>query len=159
VKSFVGEPRTSREALIAEMLGELDTVLARAEQLPKAVADAEIRIARTVAVLNDAGDKYRMAVTAFTEQARTELTEHLQRKALEAVARTVEEQRVALQDAARSAFSIEAAKHPAQLGARFDRVIGEIRCAARSRLLEHGVTAFLSSTMTAALVLWIVRLS
>jgi hypothetical protein len=155
----MGEPRTSREALIAEMLGELDSLLTRAEQLPKAVADAEVRIACTVAVLNDAGDKYRMAVTAFTEQARTELTEHLQRKALETVTRTVEEQRVAMQDAARSVFEVEAAKRPAQLYAGLDQAVKEIRRATLSQLLEHGLIAILSSTLTAALVLWIIRMS
>ena len=54
----------------------------------------------------------RAAVTAFTEQARTELTEHLQRKAVEAVASTVEEQLSAMQDAARLALDTEFARSP-----------------------------------------------
>jgi hypothetical protein len=35
------EPRTAREALFAELLGELDTLLQRAEALPTALGTAE----------------------------------------------------------------------------------------------------------------------
>jgi hypothetical protein len=53
------EPRTTREALIAEMLGELDTLIARVERLPGSTAEAETRLTLTTHILEDAGDKYR----------------------------------------------------------------------------------------------------
>lgn len=153
----MAEPRTTREALIAELLGDLDTLYARAERLPQAVADSEAKLIGTVTALNEAGDKYRLAVTAFTEQARTELTEYLQRKAGDIAAKTVEEQRAALQDAARAAFRSEASDKAAQLGVSLGEAAREFRRSMGSRLLEHGFTALLSSMLTAGLVLYIVR--
>ena len=79
----MNSPRTAREALIAEMLGDLDLLLDRVEALPALVASAEERLTSTVTALDNAGDKYRMAITAFTEQAKTELSEYLDRKTIE----------------------------------------------------------------------------
>ena len=79
----MNSPRTAREALIAEMLGDLDLLLARVEALPALVDTAEERLTSTVTALDNAGDKYRMAITAFTEQAKTELAEYLDRKTIE----------------------------------------------------------------------------
>jgi hypothetical protein len=72
-------PNTTREALIAEVLGELDGLLARVEALPEKLTDAENNLSATVAVLTDAGDRYRLAITAFNDQAKAELTEYLER--------------------------------------------------------------------------------
>ena len=153
----MADPRTTREALISQMLGELDTLFARAERLPQAVVESETKLIETVNALNEAGDKYRLAVTAFTEQARTELTEYLQRKAGGIAAKTVEEQRAALQEAARAAFRSEASDKAAQLGISLSQAAREFRQSRGSRLLEHGITALLSSLVTGGLVLYIVR--
>ena len=72
-------PNTVREVLIAEALGELDGLLARVEALPGMLASAEHSLTATVAALTDASDKYRMAVTAFNDEAKQELTEYLER--------------------------------------------------------------------------------
>ena len=69
-------PRTTREALIAEVLGDLDGLLARVEALPALVDGAESKLSGTVAALDDAGDKFRLAVTAFTEQAKADFLDH-----------------------------------------------------------------------------------
>ena len=53
-------PRTTKEALIAEMLGDLDRLLARAEALPVAIREAEERTTGMIAGLNEAGDRFRM---------------------------------------------------------------------------------------------------
>ena len=109
------KPNTTREALIAEVLGDLDGLLARVEALPARIGAAEARLTATVAALSEAGDKYRMAVTAFNEQAKAELTEYLERKAGAITARTVEEQRATMQEAARRAFRSEVADRIAVL--------------------------------------------
>lgn len=153
----MAEPRNTREALIAQLLGDLDTLYARAEQLPQAIAQSEAKLKDTVTAIDAAGDKYRLAVTAFTEQARTELTEYLQRKAGDIASKTIEEQRAALQEAARAAFRSEASDKAAQLGVSLSQAAREFRRSRGSRLLEHGITALLSSMLTAGLVLYIVR--
>jgi len=154
---MMGEPRTTREALIAQMMGELDHLFDRAERLPDAIATAEARVAGTVKILDEAGDRFRMAVTKFTEDARAELTEHLQNKAAETTARTIEQQRAMLQEAARAALRVETSGRIVQLENRLVQTMAELRRSKGTRLMEHGLTALLSSLLTAGLVLLIVR--
>lgn len=152
--------RTTREALIAELLGDLDGLIARVEALPAVVAGAEGKLSGTVAALDDAGDKFRLAVTAFTEQAKADLSEYLDIKialAAQAVTKTVEEQRAALQEAARTAFRSEASDKAASLGAALGEAAKEFRRSMGSRLIEHAVTALIASGFTAGLVYAIAR--
>jgi hypothetical protein len=144
-------PRTTREALVAEILGDLDVLLARAENLPALVAHTEEKLAGTAAALEVACDKYRLAVTAFTEEAKADLTEHYDRKtteAIQSVTRTSAEQGALLQGAVRQAFRSEAAA----LG-----VSRHFRRSMCMRVLEHGVTALVASGLTAGLVYLIVN--
>jgi|APEBP8051072974_1049382.scaffolds.fasta_scaffold00683_9 hypothetical protein len=144
--------RTAREALIAEMLGDIDGLMARIESMPAIVAGAEEKIAGTVAALNEAGDKYRLAVTAFTEQAKAELSEHLDRQQARIAANTVEEQTAAIQEAARLAFRKEAGSEAAALGAALATATKEIQQARKARLLDQLFVALVSSGITAAVV-------
>ena len=150
-------PRTTREALIAEVLGELDTLLARVEALPALVAVAEEKLTGTVAALDDAGDKYRMAVTAFTEQAKADLTEYLDRKAVEVSSKSVGEQLAAMQEAARLAFRSEASDKAENLGLVLSEAAKDLRQSMWSRLTEHAVTALIASGFTASLVYLILK--
>ncbi len=150
-------PRTTREALIAEMLGDLDTLLARVEALPAAVGAAEDRLGATVAALQDAGDKYRLAVTAFNEQAKADLTEYLDLKTAQVAAKTIDEQRAALQEVARAAFRSEASDKAASLGLVLGEAAKEFRRSMGSRLMEHAITALIASAFTSGLVYAILR--
>ncbi len=138
-------PRTMKEAYIAELLGDLDGLIDRVESLPGLVTTAEEKLTLTVKALNDGGDKYRMAVTAFNEQAKADLTDYLDKKAGQIAAKTVEEQRAALQEIARLAFQAEASKRT------------EYRQSIGSRLMEHGITALAASSLTATLVYLLLR--
>lgn len=148
----MNSPRTAREALIAEMLGDLDLLLARVEALPVLVATAEGRLTSTVTALDNAGDKYRMAITAFTEQAKTDLAEYLDRKTIEVSSKTVEEQRAAIQEAARVAFRSEASDKAANLGLVLDEATKQFRRSMWTRLTEHAITALISSGFTVGLL-------
>jgi hypothetical protein len=150
-------PRTTREALIAEVLGDLDALLTRVEALPAVVAAAEEKLLGTVTALNDAGDKYRMAVTAFNEQAKADLTEYLDLKAAQVSAKTVEEQRAALQEVARLAFRSEASDKAASLGLVLGEAAKEFRRSVWSRLWEHAITAVLASGFTAGLIFMLIN--
>ena len=154
----MGEPRTTREALIAELLGDLDELLTRAEQLPTSIAEAEKRLTTTARVLHDAGDKYRLTVTLFTEEAKSTLHDYLQQKALQITALTIEEQRAILREAARGAFQFAASERADQIESDPGWGASNDREHPYRRLLEHGVTALLASVVTAVLVLVIVHL-
>lgn len=155
----MSEPRTTREALIAQMLGDLDGLLTRVEQLPKAIREAETRLAATSRVLNDAGDKYRMAVTVFTEEAKTTLTEYLEQKMSQVAALTVEERRAIIEEAVRHAYQFQASGSIPRYQSDLNRSASEDGRRPHWRILEHGVTAALTSVLTATLVLLIVAFS
>ena len=150
-------PRTAREALIAEMLGELDRISDRVEALPALVASAEDRLALTVGALNEAGDKYRMAVTAFNEQAKADLSEFFDRKAAQVASKTGEEMRASMQEAALLAFNSHASEKASRLGVALGEAAKEFRRSMWSRLAEHAITAFLASGCTAVVVFALVR--
>jgi|ThiBiot_300_plan_2_1041538.scaffolds.fasta_scaffold00112_8 sugar-specific transcriptional regulator TrmB len=141
-------PRTAREALIAEMLGEMEELLVRVEKLPAVLEDTEKKVANTVAALEGAGDKYRQALTAFNEEAKVELTSFLERKAAEIASKTAEEQRAVLQDEARRAVSDKVSV----LGPMLEKAAREVRQSTGSRLAEHAITAFIASGTTAGLI-------
>lgn len=149
----MSEPRTTREALIAQILGDLDGLLTRVDQLPKAIAEAETRLAATCHVLNDAGDKYRMAVTVFTEEAKRTLTEYLEQKASQVATLTLDERRSIIEEAVRHAYRFHASGSVAQRKSDPDRSVSPDHRGRHCRLLEHGITAALASVLTAALVL------
>lgn len=66
-------------------------------------------------------------------------------KASQVVAKTMEEQRAAIQEIARLAFQAEASKRK------------EYRQSIRSRLMEHGITALAASGLTATFVYLLLR--
>ena len=154
----MNSPRTAREALIAEMLGDLDLLLTRVEALPSLFANTEERLTSTVTALDNAGDKYRMSITAFTEQAKQELAEYLDRKTIEVLSKTVEEQRAAIQEATREAFRSEASDKAANLGLVLGEAAKEFRRSMRSRLMEHAITALISSGFTVGLLYAFVKI-
>jgi hypothetical protein len=153
----MAEPRTVREALAALVLEEVDGLLARVEALPGKVAGVETQLKDTTDALVDAGDRFRLAVTAFTEQAKVELTEHLERKSGQMLAKTVEEQRTAMQEAARFAFRSEALDRAEKLAEALRAASAEFRRSAWARMVENGVVALAASGVTAALVYGLLR--
>ena len=92
-------PSTAREALIKELLGDMDVLLKRAEALPDQILDSESKIKSTVALIDAAGDRYRLAGTAFNEQAKRDLSEFAEHKIqsiAQATAKSLEEHRASL---------------------------------------------------------------
>ena len=136
-------PRTAREALMAELLGDMDELLARVEALPGQVETSEQRLGQSVAALDAAADRFRVAVTAFTEQAKTELAEYLDRQASSAAEKTVSEQRAALEEAARAVFRSESAV----LRNALAEVSGRLQQSVVRRVLGHGVTALVAGVL------------
>jgi hypothetical protein len=150
-------PRTTREALVAEILGDVDVLLARVERVTEEIRAAERQVGATAATLNEAGDKYRLAITAFTDQAKTELTQFLQRKAGEVASKTVDEQRSAIQEAARHAFKSEASDKATALGLALGQAAREFRRSRLSWFAELTLAALLGSCLTAGAVILALR--
>lgn len=137
-----------REAIAAQVLEEVDGLVVRLETLHSGVSSYEQQLKATTDALVTAADQYRLAVTAFTEQAKAELSEHLQRAS--AISR--EEQISAMQEAARIAFRSESSDKAANLALVLSRATQDFAKAGKSRLVESAAIAACSSVFTAALV-------
>jgi predicted TIM-barrel fold metal-dependent hydrolase len=110
----MNDPRrnTLREELAAQALEEIDALVVRVENCSETTG-------KNAAALEGAIEKLRAAVPDISAQFKTEVAQHLNR----AKANSVEEQRAAMQEAARLAFRNEAAE-------RFDAAIGRLERAA-----------------------------
>ncbi|MEI6706040.1 MAG: hypothetical protein WCK96_02770 [Methylococcales bacterium] len=146
------EPRTVREALIAEILGDLDTLIFRIEALPVLVTDAEEKISNTIFALEKAGDQYRMMITDFTEQAKTELAEYLDNQTRENFTKITVEQREVIQEAVLIALGSANSKKNTRLIFTLNKGIKELHRAKWIRLIEISSIALISSSITAGLV-------
>lgn len=136
---------TMREALVAQALEEIDAAVARIEGLGVSVGEWENRLAATSTQLAEASDKYLMAVTAFTEQAKLDVTEHIQRKGAETVRLTEEGLLSAMQEAARLAFRSQASDEAEKLSDKLRIATKELSQNRRSRIAETAVVAISAS--------------
>ena len=100
-------PRTAREALIAEMLCDLDSLLDRVEAIPALVATTEEKLISTVTALDNAGEKYNQAVLAANLHHKNEMIDYLKTVTTTSIAKTLEEQREIVQELIRKAVSNE----------------------------------------------------
>ncbi len=145
------ETFTIREALLAQALGDLDNLVSRLESLPETIATAEQALAKTAAQMKGADDNYRMAVTSFTEQAKQSLAEFMDNKASQVISKTSEEQRAAMQEAARLVFRSEAADKIADITAALEKGVNR-PISVLHNLTGYVLTALLSSALTAVLI-------
>lgn len=98
-------PRTTKEALFAEMLGDLDNLLTRVENLPQLIENCEARLSASAATLESAGEKYGQAVAAFTEKAKEELGDFMEKQADHAQAARLAALTIEPRDIQQSIFS------------------------------------------------------
>jgi hypothetical protein len=147
-------PRTTREALIAEVLGDLDGLISRVEALPSLVASSEEKITATAKIIEDAGAKYRLAVLEFTEQAKGELSNHLEnstRKAEKITLDSFEKQKAAFQ---------KVAKESLESGAIYEavkRIKTESKKETFEKLFTNFFIAFSSSIFTTTIFYFILK--
>ncbi len=147
-----------REAFAVQALEEVDALLLRVESLDAKVSSTESNLDATTKALLDAADKFRMAVTAFTEDAKADLTEHIQRKGAEQIKATIEEQHSAMQEAARLAFRSQASDDAGKLAKTLREAAGEFKRASWTRIGENVVVAIGASAITSGLIFLMMRL-
>ncbi|WP_395009091.1 hypothetical protein [Undibacterium sp.] len=149
------KPSTAREALIAEILGDLDVVLARAEALPTALKEAEQRFLASVAALDAGGDRYRMAITQFNEEAKREIQSSLERN----LVKSVNDQNLAMQDAAKQAFVGESSRHINTLRQSLETISNELLELHRARKKDIIISALLSGIISSIIIFMLLKFS
>lgn len=138
-------PSTAREALIAELMGELSTMLDRADALLPALNATCDAVTRASAELDGRAAQAEARLASLTEAAQAHAVRHIAQRTQELARRSAEAQAKAMQLAAHAAFSAELA--PA---------LGQLQRALRVGKLwwAHAATALSSSLITLALTLY-----
>lgn len=139
---------TVRETLIKQALGEIDELVTRLERIAPVCKDADNKLTETVVALENATDRYRAAVTAFTEQARDELASYLEQRAAQVKAKTTEEIKVIMQETAQIAFRSEAIDRAGQLTIKLADCVSELQKARQRRIVEIVFSAALAAALT-----------
>ena len=76
-------PKTTKEALIAEMLGDIDAMMQRIEQYPAILKAVETGLLESARTMETAGANIRKAAREYTEQAKESLQNFTSEKAAE----------------------------------------------------------------------------
>ena len=153
----VQSPRTAREALLAEVLDEVDSLHRQVLALPDSLVAMEVKLARTVSVLDQAADNFRMAVTAFSEQAKVDLLAFHERKTAQASSRILDEQRRTIQEILQAA-TLAASSSKSKWSGHNPIRVASISCRSTwATRVENILVTVLTSTGTVLFVTWILR--
>lgn len=111
-------PSTVREAVAAQVLGEVDDLVLRLENVARTVQGQEASSEASAAALLDAADRFKGAVTQFSEQATSSVRASVERHAHEVVTQTRADAASAMQEAARQAWRTSALDEADRLSQR-----------------------------------------
>ena len=143
---------TAREALVASILGELGSLLTRVEALPVRLDKQVGNVVAASDQLTAAGDRLRAAVDTYTEQAKREVTQHLERRADLVIRETQQSQRTAIAELVRESVRTAISSEAESLSNRLRSAAAEYRRASWMRLAENAALAMFSAVLTAVLV-------
>ena len=147
-------PGSAREALIAEVVGDLARMLDRAEALERSMALSRQALADAHGRLSDQLATFEAQVTALTERAKVQAVKHILARTDEAARQSIDQQGRAMADAARVAFG-------AELGATMQRLQLTLRQLVDRRLqrwdrwLAHAGVAATASAVTWVTAAWL----
>lgn len=149
-------PRTAREALIAEAIGDAAQLIERVESLLPALDRTRAALVQADAVLAVQLDALEGRMTAITENAKKRTVEYLARYANTVAARSSEQQIRVMSDAARSLFAREVEPTLQRLAASLQRV-AERADRPWERWFVHAATVTTSSVVTWAVTVYVLR--
>ena len=154
----MNDPRGIREALVAQLAGELDDLLRRVDALTPAIATAGDRLHSGSDAINSAVERHQVAVATLSAQAMKSIGEFAVRRTNEAVVKNVEAQEALMQRVARRAFAGELVPHLRALQDVVARTAPASKASVWSAWAHHAATALLSSTFTALGVVYLMRI-
>jgi hypothetical protein len=104
-----------------------------------------------VTTLDVASDRFGMAVTSFADQAKADLSKHMERTAKVVLTKKADEIHVAMQKAVRTAFEAQSWDTAGVLAGRLKGAAGKFRRRIWSQLIEDGMVALLAGILASAL--------
>lgn len=102
-------PRTMRDALAAQVLGDIDVLLDKSDSAAATITAAVERLEVTIRRLEEAGESYNQAVMAANMRSKKELMAYLKTVTTATVSATADEQREIVRGLVREAVSDEIA--------------------------------------------------
>lgn len=143
-------PGSAREALIAEVVGDLARMLDRAEALERSMAQSRQALADAHGRLGGQLAAFEAQVTGLTERAKVQAVKHILARTDEAARRSIDQQSRAMADAARVVFG-------AELGATMQRLQSNMppRLERTTRHLERLLTHSAAAAAASAVTWWL----
>ena len=142
----------ARNVLVAELLGEVDTLVKRVEKLAPELDAAHARLTAVSVETNAGIEKYRQQLTALSEAAQKSAVNHIIRRTNEVCEGSLAAHTDAMRIAAKEAFA-------AETGPRIDVLAKSLESALQRTdeerwrtWLLHLATAVAASAVTALLV-------
>ncbi len=136
------DARILREALSAQLLGDIDTLLKRVEALVPPINQAVSGLKGSAHNTTAALERFRITTQAIVDQAQTSAVDHIVRRTNTIAKATLDEQTDAMRAAARSLFDREA-------NPLIKSLITDLRArnSFRQLWLPHIVTALLAAAL------------
>lgn len=78
-------PTTIKEALIAELLSDLNVVIKRTDDVIHSARAVDDSLNNSTKALIIAGEKYKIVINKFTEDAKTDISDHLKQNTVSAI--------------------------------------------------------------------------
>ncbi|MBS1943296.1 MAG: hypothetical protein JST38_20735 [Bacteroidetes bacterium] len=145
---------TVREAIAAELLGEIDGLVLRLENTARTVQEHEASAKASTDALLSAADQFKLAVTQFSESATAQVREAVERHAHEVITQTRDEAAAAMQEAARQAWRTSALDEADRLGQRLRALAREFHpVPAWQRLVEAAAGGLIGAALVFVLLL------
>lgn len=146
---------TAREALVAELIGDLATLLERVDTLTPAIDDARLKMTAAAHELASGVGPFKAHVAGIAAQAQRSSVQYIVSRTNEAAAKLLEAQTQAMTASARAIVDKEVGPPLRQLARDLEQLVTDTRRRWDTWLI-HAATAAASAICSAMLVLYIV---
>lgn len=149
-------PSSAREALIAEALGEMATLLERVEAVNPALETSRLALVGASANLARQATAIERHMTALTENAKAQAVQHIARRTEDMARESGQAQIRAMEEAARMLFRTEVGPALQRVAIPLQHLADLAHRGARpwQAWLTHAATAAVTACVTWALATW-----
>jgi uncharacterized protein (DUF885 family) len=151
----MNRPATAREALIAELIGDVANLLTRVESFTSTMDQAREAMAEAADGVVASVEPFRAQIDAISERAKVKAVEHIARHTHEMARQLQARQREAMAQAAQAILSKEIAPALQRLIVSLERTVQRSN-RAYEVWLTHAATAVLSAACSAVLLLQLI---
>lgn len=146
------EPRSRQFALVAQLAGEVDELMKRAERLPALIDTATQQLKDNATAADTAFSQYRVEAQTINLQIMKSIAEFAVNHTNEVAIKTTEEQKTILQKCAHDAFEKELAPHLKKLAEVVETDKQKPQRPIWISWVEHAATAVLSVSLLMAVL-------